>query len=89
MTTARQEAEQELAYAVGKTRAAELIAAALTEERAAGRADGIREAAAALQHKFDQDRAQFPGRSNDRAALGGARELVLGLLDKPARGAQR
>lgn len=43
------------------------------------------EAAAAIQDFIDRDRAQFPARSNDRAALGGARQIVLGLHDQPHR----
>jgi hypothetical protein len=49
----------------------------------ADRAAVLREAAAAIQDVIDRDRARFPARSNDRAALGAARQIVLGLIDGP------
>ena len=51
----------------------------------ADRAAVLREAAEAIQDVIDTDRARFPARSNDRAALGAARQIVLGLIDKPSR----
>ncbi|MER5584073.1 hypothetical protein ABT090_20875 [Streptomyces asoensis] len=45
----------------------------------------LNEAAAAIQDVIDTDRARFPQRSNDRAALGAARQIVLGLLGNPSR----
>ena len=52
------------------------------EVRAAGRRDGLREGAAAIQAVIDADRAKFPARSNDRTGLGGARQIVLSLIDQ-------
>jgi hypothetical protein len=50
-------------------------------ERAAGRRDGLDEGAAALQDVIDRDRAQFPhARGQSRIALGGARQILIGLL---------
>ncbi|MFF9129146.1 hypothetical protein [Streptomyces sp. NPDC014806] len=49
------------------------------------RAAVLREAADAIQDVIDADRDRFPRRSNDRAALGAARQIVLGLIDKPRR----
>lgn len=43
----------------------------------------LTEAADAIQAVIDVDRAYSPRRSNDRAALGAARQIVLGLIDKP------
>jgi hypothetical protein len=55
-------------------------------EREASRRDGLDEGAAALQEVIDRDRAQFPhSRSQSRIALGGARQILLGLLDDHAR----
>jgi hypothetical protein len=51
----------------------------------ADRAAVLREAADAIQAAIDADRAYSPARSNDRAALGGARQIVLDLIDKPRR----
>ncbi|MEU9597231.1 hypothetical protein AB0E06_10505 [Streptomyces sp. NPDC048109] len=45
----------------------------------------LREAAAAITDVIERDRAYSPRRSNDRAALGAAREIVLGLIDNPRR----
>lgn len=45
------------------------------------RTAALHEAAAAIQAVIDADRAKFPARSNDRAALGGARQIVLNLLE--------
>lgn len=66
---------------------ADALAAALlplfAAERAAGRRDGLDEGAAALQEVID--RAQFPhARGQSRIALGGARQILLGLLNDPA-----
>lgn len=47
----------------------------------------LREAADAITAVIDADKARFPARSNDRAALGRAREIVLGLIGKPPAGA--
>jgi hypothetical protein len=62
----------------------------LTEERAkaaAARTAALREAAAAIQDVIDRDRAKFPhARSQSRTALGGARELILGLIDPAGSG---
>lgn len=52
---------------------------------AADRAAVLREAADAITAVIERDRAYSPRRSNDRAALGGAREIVLGLIDQPGR----
>jgi hypothetical protein len=49
------------------------------------RATVLREAADAITEVIEADRAYSPRRSNDRAALGGAREIVLNLIDKPRR----
>lgn len=43
----------------------------------------LREAAGAITAFIEADRARFPRRSNDRAALGAAREIVLGLIGEP------
>ncbi|GLP64265.1 hypothetical protein TUSST3_08850 [Streptomyces sp. TUS-ST3] len=51
----------------------------------ADRAAVLHEAADAITAVIERDRAYSPRRSNDRAALGGAREIVLGLIDKPRR----
>lgn len=51
----------------------------------ADRAAVLREAADAITAVIEADRAYSPRRSNDRAALGGAREIVLGLIDQPGR----
>lgn len=51
----------------------------------ADRAAVLREAADAITAVIERDRAYSPRRSNDRAALGGAREIVLGLIDNPRR----
>ncbi|MFJ2004782.1 hypothetical protein [Streptomyces chartreusis] len=56
----------------------------VAELRRMDRETVLREAAAAIQAVIDADKAQFPRRSNDRAALGGARQIVLGLIDNPA-----
>jgi hypothetical protein len=54
-------------------------------ERAAGRRDGLDEGAAALQEVIDRDRAQFPHAcGQSRIALGGARQILLGLLNDHA-----
>jgi len=51
----------------------------------ADRAAVLREAADAITEVIEADRTYSPRRSNDRAALGGAREIVLNLIDKPSR----
>ena len=84
LVAARAEADG-LAEAMGN--AGRLYAQHLAEERAktaAARVAALGEAAAAIQDVIDRDRAEFPARSNDRAALGGARELILGLIDRHA-----
>lgn len=48
-------------------------------ERADARVDGLREAAAALQAVIDRDRAHPHRRGQSWIALGGAREIILGL----------
>jgi hypothetical protein len=50
---------------------------------AADRATVLREAADALTAVIAADKARFPARSDGRAALGGAREIVLGLIGEP------
>ncbi|MCU1612559.1 MAG: hypothetical protein JWO98_99 [Frankiales bacterium] len=61
--------------------------AAVTEAAPVDRAAVVREAADAITAVIDADKARFPARSNDRAALGGAREIVLGLIGTPPAGA--
>lgn len=63
----------------------EAKARALGEQRdTEHRAAVLREAAAAIQDVIDRDRARSSARSNDRAALGAARQIVLDLIDGPA-----
>ncbi|WP_262059701.1 hypothetical protein [Streptomyces sp. STR69] len=57
----------------------------VAELRRLDRVAVLREAADAITDAIEADRAYSPRRSNDRAALGGAREIVLGLIDKPRR----
>ncbi|MFI6249017.1 hypothetical protein [Streptomyces sp. NPDC051016] len=57
----------------------------VAELRRLDREATLREAADAITEVIEADRAKFPRRSNDRAALGGAREIVLGLIDQPRR----
>lgn len=60
---------------------ADVVLPLVAAERADGRADGLREAAAALQAVIDRDRADFPHqRGQSWIALGGAREIILNLL---------
>ncbi|MEW1565742.1 hypothetical protein AB0454_22485 [Streptomyces sp. NPDC093509] len=54
------------------------------QKDAAHRNTVLHEAAAAIQDFIDRDRARSAVRSNDRAALGAARQIVLGLIDGPA-----
>jgi hypothetical protein len=62
-----------------------LIADAVMNAYAPGhRAELLAEAAATMQARIDADRARWPRRSNDRTALAGAREIVLGLINSPA-----
>lgn len=58
-----------------------LIADAVMDAYAPGHRDEVlAEVAATMQARIDADRARWPRRSNDRTALCGAREIVLGLL---------
>jgi hypothetical protein len=65
---------------------ADAVLAVVAAERADGRDDGLRKAAAALQAVIDRDRAHPHRRGQSWIALGGAREIILGLIDARADG---